>query len=317
MLPIVESIRTGSSSRTLYRGAAVIALVLSAAANVHAALVFSALRDGVWRLYHQSEPDAPPRPIPAQPLAGDQGAPRLSPDGKWVAFEITGGGLQVCPITGAGACRSVAVGSGYAVRPAWNPRTGALVLVHFTFKGGEEQSTIKLTGGDPAAITPLIEQTGIQDFPAVAPDGRRLAYTSWLTVMPYRGRVSVVQQLWTLELGTGRAGQLLLSNAGDIHPRWSPDGSRIAFSSNRTGRYELWTTSNAGTDLHRITDGPGDKTWPAWSPDGSRILFTHTRKGRSGLSLVRIDTGEIRPYNPFGPDSGIQLKDPDWRAVAD
>lgn len=65
------------------------------------------------------------------------------------------------------------------------------------------------------------------------------------------------------------------------------------------------------------TSGPGEKTWPAWSPDGSRILFTHTQEGRSGLSLVRIDSGEIRPYTPFGPDSGIQLKDRDWRATAD
>lgn len=70
--------------------------------------------------------------------------------------------------------------------------------------------------------------------------------------------VSVVQQLWTLDLGTGKAEQLLLPNAGDIHPQWSPDGSRLAFSSNRTGRYEIWTAAAAGGDLHRITAGPGD-----------------------------------------------------------
>jgi len=238
----------------LCRGAAVIALVLSAVAHVQAAIVFSALRDGVWRLYYQAEPGAPSWSLPAPPISGDQGASRLSPDGQWIAFEITGGGLRVCPVTGAEECRFVAMGSGYPVRPAWNPRTGALVLVHFTFEGGEEQSTIKLychrahsaqftpppsgrgrgrgrnsnaqsvpcggiTGGDPAAITPLIEQTGIQDFPAVSPDGRRLAYTSWLTVMPYRGWINVVQQLWTLDLDTGKAGQPLLSNAGDIWPR--------------------------------------------------------------------------------------------------
>jgi len=83
-----------------------------------------------------------------------------------------------------------------------------------------------------------------------------LAYTSWSTFMPYRGGISVVQQLWTLDLGTGKVEQLLLSNAGDIHPQWSPDGSRLAFSSNRTGRYEIWTTDNAGGDLHP------DYSWP-------------------------------------------------------
>lgn len=110
---------------------------------------------------------------------------------------------------------------------------------------------------------------------------------------------------------------MLLSNASDIHPRWSPDGSLIAFSSNRTGRYEIWTVNADGTDPRQITDGPGDKIWPVWSPDGSRILFTHSREGRSGLSLVIIDSGEIQPYAPFGPDSDIQIKDADWRGLTD
>jgi Tol biopolymer transport system component len=162
-------------------------------------------------------------------------------------------------------------------------------------------------------VEPIIQQTGIQDFPDVSPDGSRLAYTSWLTVMPYRGRVRVVQQLWTLNLVRGEAGQLLLSNASDIHPRWSPDGKRLAFSSNRTGRYEIFTVGADGIGLQQVTGGPGDKTWPAWSPDGQRILFTHVQEGRSGLSFVNLGSGEILPHEPFGADANIQLRDPDWR----
>jgi Tol biopolymer transport system component len=135
--------------------------------------------------------------------------------------------------------------------------------------------------------------------------------------MPYRGGVSVVQQLWILDLARGRAGQLLLSNASDIHPRWSPDGSRLAFSSNRTGRYEIWTVAADGSGARQVTDGPGEKTWPTWSPDGKRILFTHTQSGRSGVSLVSIEGGEITPYQPFGAGAAIQIKDADWRAASD
>ena len=281
-----------------------------------AAILFSALQDGVWQLYHQADVDLPPRPIAVPSITGDKGAARLSPDGTQVAFEVTGGGLYVCPL-GGGSCHSVEVAKGYAVRPAWDPKTGELVFVHFTFHADEEQSTIEVASEGLTEIRPVIQQTGIQDFPDLSPDGRRLMYTSWLTVMPYRGAVSVVQQLWSLDLSSGRSGQLVLSNASDIHPRWSPDGMRIAFSSNRTGRYEIWIVDADGSDGQQITDGPGNKSWPVWSPDGSRILFTHARNGRVGLSVVALDRRVVRPYTPFGPESEIQIKDADWRGLSD
>lgn len=293
------------------------ALLLAATTTAQADVVFSALLGGTWRLYRQADPSTQPQPIPAPGITGDQGAPRLSPDGRQVAFEVTGGGVHVCPVEGDRPCRSLAMDQGYAVRPAWHPRTGGLVFAHFTFKADAEQSTLKLADEALESIEPVVEQTGIQDFPDMSPDGGRLAYTSWLTVMPYRGGVSVVQQIWTLDLARGRAGQLLLGNAGDIHPRWSPDGARLAFSSNRTGRYEIWAVGADGSDPRQVTDGAGDKTWPVWSPDGARILFTHVRDGRSGLALVAVAGGEIVPYQPFDQDTHVQLKDADWRSAAD
>ena len=294
-----------------------IAVLWAASSAIHAAVVFSALHEGMWKLYYQASPDLPPQPVVTRSIAGDKGAPRLSPEGKRVAFEVTGGGTYVCPIAGEEECRAISVGRGFAVRPAWNPRTGELAFVHYVFKADEEQSTIKTADDGLSKIRPLVEQTGIQDFPDISSDGRRLVYTSWQTVMPYRGAVSVVQQVWTLDLARGKAGQLLLSNSSDIHPRWSPDGAKLAFSSNRTGRYEIWTASTDGGDLCQVTHGVGDKTWPAWSPDGSRILFTHSREGRTGLSLVDLESGAITAYTPFKTDTGIQLKDADWHSVSD
>jgi len=294
-----------------------LALLIGATASAQAAVVFSALTNGAWQLYYQADPAAEPRAIATPGIVGDRGAPRLSPDGTEVAFEVTGRGVHVCPVTGNDPCRSAVLNRGNPARPAWNPRTGDLVFAHYTFQADEEGSTLKRANAALAKIEPLIDQTGIQDFPDVSPDGGHLAYTSWLSVMPYRGGVSVVQQLWTLDLARGRAGQLVLSNASDIHPRWSPDGSQLAFSSNRTGRYEIWTVLADGSGAHQVTDGPGEKTWPTWSPDGQRILFTHTQSGRTGLSLADIESGNITAYQPFGNGAPIQLKDADWRSPAD
>ncbi len=286
-------------------------------------LVYSVLRDGRWRLYWQADETAPPRPL--APLPGDQLAARLSTDGRRVAFEITGKGLAICALPPVAqtaetagevppddGCRSLPNAGGDRVRPVWHPVSGELLWVRFVVGSGEERSQLEIAAPDLSQIRPVLDQSGIQDFPDLAPSGRRLAYTSWQTVMPFRGGVQVIQQLWSLDLATGQAGQLLLSNASDIHPRWSPDGQRLAFASNRTGRYEIWTIAADGQDPRQVTAGPGQKTWPAWSPDGTRILFNHERDGRSGLAMLSLASGEMRHYQPFGADAEVQIRDPDW-----
>ncbi len=61
----------------------------------------------------------------------------------------------------------------------------------------------------------------------------------------------------------------------DRVPRWSPDGSRIAFYSNRSGKYEIWSVKPDGSELERLTDLRDRPTrYPIWSPDGKRLLFS-------------------------------------------
>lgn len=60
----------------------------------------------------------------------------------------------------------------------------------------------------------------------------------------------------------------------DRYPRWSPDRSKIAFASDRSGQYEIWTIDANGTNLRQLTyNSPGNTSFPLWSPDGQRILF--------------------------------------------
>jgi Tol biopolymer transport system component len=90
--------------------------------------------------------------------------------------------------------------------------------------------------------------------------------------------------VWSINAdGTGLT-RLTRSPAPDFDPTWSPDGTRIAFRSERNGEPEIWLMNPDGSGQHRLADGLS----PAWSPDGSRIAYA----SRGGLSIMNADGSE-------------------------
>ncbi|MEA2694722.1 MAG: eukaryotic-like serine/threonine-protein kinase [Acidobacteriota bacterium] len=79
--------------------------------------------------------------------------------------------------------------------------------------------------------------------------------------------------------------QLTNDPARDRGPRWSPDGSRILFYSNRSGKYEAWTIRPDGSGRTQVTRLPGQVLNPFWSPDGRRIGLTYGPRGASILDF--------------------------------
>ncbi len=76
----------------------------------------------------------------------------------------------------------------------------------------------------------------------------------------------------------------------DLHPAVSPDGRRIAFSSARTGRSEIYVMNADGSNPVRLTNLPETvQASPAWSPDGTRIAFVSDGGGTSTLRIVNAD----------------------------
>ena len=78
-------------------------------------------------------------------------------------------------------------------------------------------------------------------------------------------------------LGTDGSGfrQLTDDQYKNRGPRWSPDGKKLAFFSNRGGPWEIWTYTIDGGTLQQLTRGAtGTTAWPVWSPDGKKLAYT-------------------------------------------
>ena len=107
----------------------------------------------------------------------------------------------------------------------------------------------------------------------------------------------------------------LLTHSGR-GPRWSSDGQRIVFYSNRNGWWDIYSIDSDGTNEIRLTTHETGESAPMWSPDGGRIAFVSTRDGYESIHIMDSDgTNETRLTENYSQD-GPPAWAPDGRRIA-
>ena len=88
--------------------------------------------------------------------------------------------------------------------------------------------------------------------------------------------------------------RLTQSDDNDSGPVWSPDGTKIAFSSLRDGNFEVYVMNADGSNPINLTnDEEARDTAPSWSADGSRIVFISYRNGSRGIYVINADGSNV------------------------
>lgn len=140
------------------------------------------------------------------------------------------------------------------------------------------------------AATPLLASSRADAAATASPDGQYLAFYSWRRGAPALWRSSTAGEqllhLHTLEAPlTGT-------------PRWSPDGTWIAYSDVS----DLFVISSEGGPARRLTTGAGRNLAPQWGPDGEWLYFSSNRAGRMGVWRVPAAGGEAQPITHHADD---------------
>lgn len=144
------------------------------------------------------------------------------------------------------------------------------------------------------------------DHPALSPAGDTIAFVA-------------LGDIYTVPVTGGKPRQLTRDAALEADVAWSPDGTSLAYTSDKGGGLpQLWVRDLASGQDRQITHIPNQPLGAAWSPDGTRIAFLDTdgRWGVAGLQVVDVATGALTRLQPSLPQPGKPTWSPDGRYVA-
>ena len=259
------------------------------------------------------------RRIPEQPAAGSAVAsgfnrklsqltfgegveewPAWSPDGSLLAYvaEVDGVRQLFVRTVATGKERRLTQESNDDIQPTWSPDAKRVAFVRARTSGGKlEPNDINGWYQDGGDIWTIDLATGretklVEDAfnPAYSPKGGRLAFdAAW----------AGARRIWIAD-STGRNPRQITSDSSEavVHtgPRWSPDGSRLAFRRVEKIKSDIVAVEVASQALTRVTNDNAINMDPVWAPDARHLYFTSSRGG--GLNLWRIGVGAGGPTSP-------------------
>ena len=221
--------------------------------------------------------------------------PTFSPDGSTVAFVRSNVGGMVSELY------TVPTGGGEAKRLTFDHRTicGALAWTpngnEILFSASSSDSPglwrIPVSGGTPQRV---LGSGANAVSPAISRKGSELVFQEIL----YQ------DDIWQVDLGDkitakGTPELLIAAKGSNNRPQYSPDGTKIALESSRSGYWEIWVCERDGTNCNSVTHLKGVADAPRWSPDGKSLAFEFHPQSYSEVYIVEVGGGAPRLLSTF------------------
>jgi len=237
------------------------------------------------------------RPLtnPQPPASGDTN-PAVSADGRWLVFRrqaaLFAGELYRLPLgrslTAAGEPQRLTPTALDAEHPTWMPNSREIL---FSAKGSLWRLVVP--GENKPERLPFVGEDGLMPVVSRPQPGRppRLVYV----------RSFADLNIWRVEISAPGATASsppvvsISSTREDDMAQLSPDGRRVAFTSTRSGAWEIWLADPDGSNAVQLTSmGARVAGYPHWSPDGGRIVFHSNFDGQGEVYMIPAAGGKPR-----------------------
>ncbi len=242
--------------------------------------------------------------------------PAPSPDGTQIAFESNRSGqyqIWVMNTDGFGQ-RSISSGPGNDFQPIWSNSNTQIAFV--STRDDANPATCGQAGKPPCAehiyvmgsgggsatrltTNPVTNTLAVNENPAWSPDSKLLAFQSTrddpdASICGQTGKPACISHVYFINADGSGLKLMPNSSANDGHPTFAPDGKRMAFESNRNGKWQIYVQNMDGTNLKMVTDDTkqqGENRVPYWCPTCiDRIIFDSTRDGSNfNICTMRSD----------------------------
>jgi len=233
------------------------------------------------------------REVTSPPQNNSDEGPSFSPDGRSLAFvrgvqadPAAGLDLYVVPISGGTPRRLTSGANVFWTGPTWT-QDGRELVFSSKRNGTSALWRIPASGGAARRL-----EVGGEDSiePSVSARGRRLAY------MRFSMDVNIYRVVLPDAKSPGEPpAPFLASTRRDASADFSPDGKRVAFSSDRSGTSnEIWICDVGGSNCASATSSAPFSSAPRWSPDSKQIACEASKDGKTTIYVINLETSAVR-----------------------
>ncbi|HEY0407830.1 MAG TPA: DUF4214 domain-containing protein [Pyrinomonadaceae bacterium] len=259
------------------------------AARANGKIAFSTTRDGNSEIYVMNSDGSSQTRLTNDPAF--DGDPAWSPDGTRLLFVSTRDGNEEIYVMNADGSSQTRLTANSALdrTPAWSP-DGAQIA--FASNRDSAQFDIFIMNSNGSSPVNISRGGGAADYqePDWSPDGARIACSQAFVQNNVRGPYGVL----VMTASGNNQTRLTLAGNTDINPRWSPDGAKLVFTSDRTGNFgslEIFLMNADGSNQLRLTNNTGENSRPCWSPDGAKIAFQSNKGLSFDIYTMNADGG--------------------------